>query len=260
MVSAVGSIRPAIAPRVTAFVPPAPVYPGVAPPAPTLGVPNPLAPVTTLPDPANPVAAILAAPINASLILADLAQAIVHPIKTIKSLWSLMGNLNKFDRLTPLQAASGPAARDSLHAAVADLKASGLTHVLGFAARAIDRRAGEAFVQLRPSVEQTLGARVAHKVNLMWPAAGRNWTALDDTIAIQNVLAQYPDAAIQKAFLGVSEVQVVDQSVQGYFQPVRRSGAALIVSRPLGLVPGEKRVDEALMAYLNDSGRVGVNF
>ncbi|MBM3266103.1 MAG: hypothetical protein FJZ01_00515 [Candidatus Sericytochromatia bacterium] len=256
MVSAVGSYRGAIAPRVAGFAPSAPVYPGTTPPA----QPAPQGPVNTLPDPANPVAAILAAPINASLIVADLVQALSHPIKTIKSLWSLMGNLGKFDRLTPLQAASGPAARDSLHAAVADLKSSGLTHVLGFAARAIDRRAGVAFAQLRPSVEQTLGGRAGRPINLMWPAAGRNWTALDDTITIQNVLAQYPDAIVQKAFMGVSEIQVVDQSFQGYFQPVRRSGAALIVSRPLGLVPGEKRLDESLMAYLNEAGRVSANF
>jgi hypothetical protein len=248
----VATYRPAVA-----FPPSAPVFPGIVPPA---SGQNPLAPVNTLPDPANPVAAILAAPVNASLIVADLAQALFHPIKTIKSLWSLMGHLGNFDRLTPLQAASGPAARDNLHAAVNDLKESGLTHVLGFVAKAIDRRAGEAFGQLRPSVEQTLGSRVAHPVNLMWPAAGRNWTALDDTIRIQNVLGQYPDAIVQKAFQGVSEVQIVDQSIQGYFQPVRRSGAALLVSRPLGIVPGEKRIDESLMAYLNDAGRVGVNF
>ena len=158
--------------------------------------------------------------------------------------------------MTPLQAQGGPKARDTLHAAVADLKGSGLMHILGFAAKAIDKRAGVAFGQLRPSVETTLAARVSHPVNLMWPASGRNWTALDDTISVQNVLAAYPDAVVQKAFQGISEVQVVDQSIQGYFQPVRRSGAALLVSRPLGIVPGEKRLDESLMQYLNEAGKV----
>ena len=233
---------------------PRPYTPGAAPP------PSPLAPITTLPDPANPLVEILKAPVNASLILADLAQALFHPIKTIKSLWNLFGNLNRFDAMTPLQAASGPAARDSLHAAVTNLKDSGLTHVLGFAARAIDKRAGVAFDQLRPSVEASAATIAGHSINLMWPAAGRNWTALDDTIAIQNVIANYPAAVVQKAFLGVSEVQVVDQSVRGYFQPVRRSGAALILSRPLGIVPGEKRIDESLMQYLNEAGKVSANF
>jgi hypothetical protein len=231
-----------------------PYAPGGAP------APSPLAPVTTLPDPANPLTEILKAPVNASLILADLAQALFHPIKTIKSLWNLFGNLNRFDAMTPLQAAAGPAARDTLHAAVSNLKDSGLTHVLGFAARAIDKRAGVAFDQLRPSVETSAAMIAGHQVYLMWPASGRNWTALDDTIAIQNVIANYPAPVVQKAFAGVSEVQVVDQSVRGYFQPVRRSGAALILSRPLGLVPGEKRIDESLMQYLNEAGKVSANF
>lgn len=224
------------------------------------GSPSSAGPVTTLPDPANPVAELLAAPINASLILADLAQAVLHPIQTVKSLFSLWKNLSAFDAMTPLQAQAGPKARDTLHAAVADLKGSGLVHILGFAARAIDRRAGVAFDQLRPSVEASVATRVAHPVTLTWPAAGRNWSALDDTISIQNVLAAYPDAVVQKAFQGVSEVQVVDQSIQGYFQPVRRSGAALVISRPLGVVPGERRLDEALMQYLNEVGRVSANF
>lgn len=274
MVSAVSSFRPGLAPRVIAggpafspatpvapsYAPSAPVFPGTAPATPTLGAPGTAGPITTLPDPKNPIAEILAAPVNASLILADLAQAIIHPIKTVKSLFSLWKNLSSFDAMTPLQAQGGPKARDTLHAAVSDLKGSGLIHILGFAARAIDKRAGVAFSQLRPSVEATLGTRVSHPVTLTWPAHGRNWSALDDTISVQNVLAAYPDAIVQKAFQGVSEVQVVDQSVQGYFQPVRRSGAALIVSRPLGVVPGEKRLDEALMQYLNEAGRVNANF
>lgn len=248
-------------PSFSPSAPVGPALPGFSATAPvTPSVPAPQGPVDVLPDPGNPVARFLSAPITGALILADLAQALFHPIKTIKSLWSLGTRLRSFDAMTPLVAASGPAARDTLHASVADFEATGLTHVLPFLAKSIDKRAATAFGQLRPAVESTLGGRVNHVVTLTWPASGRNWTALDDTIAIGDVLKQYPDAAVQKAFNGVVEVQVQDQSVQGFFRPVRRVGNTLIVSRPLALLPGQKTIAEGLMAYLNEAGRVSTNF
>lgn len=224
------------------------------------GQPAAQAPITTLPDPNNPLLSVLSTPVTTALVMADLGQALVHPIQTIKSLWNLGKDFRNFDALTPLSAASGPQARDALDAAAADFKATGLTHVLGFVAKAIDRKAAAAFTQLKPAVEQSLSATTGRQVTLVWPNAGQNqnWSDLNDTIAISETLAAYPPAVLQKAFNGVSQIAIQNGSLQGMIQPIQRQAATLTVSRPL--LPGQSSVAGTLMHYLDQQGAVSTTF
>lgn len=216
------------------------------------------APIASPKEPGNPLTDWLAAPLSMARVMADLGTMLLHPVRTVKGLWATGKALLGFDKVVPLTAASAPAARDQLHAAVAGVKATAAPTVFGFLARMVDKRAAQAADQMRPVLEQRLASLGGAPVAMAWPVGGRHWTALDEMLTIQTALGQYPEAVTKKAFSNLAMIEVRSSGLTGLSRPWAVEGRTLVLHRPPDWLPGSTPVADALMGYLNEAGRVSV--
>lgn len=210
-----------------------------APVTPPLQNPNP-----TLPDPRKAT---------------DLGQALLHPLQTIKGLFGWVKNVMAFDALGAITPANAPAALARLEAADAGVLMSALGHLLPFLGRAIDSRAAKALTQLRPGIEQDLGARALHPVNLMWPVRGSNLSNYKELMLFSETFRSYPDPIVQKTLAGIASIDVQHLDVWDMGNPVKRQAATLVVQRPITWLPGQRTMDESLRRYMDAQGAVSVN-
>ncbi|MNX85549.1 hypothetical protein D3C86_1173890 [compost metagenome] len=185
-----------------------------------------------------------------------LADLVMHPIKSVKAVFDWGKNILSFDRLGVITPTNAPQAQATLGAA--DSALGSLAKLFPFMFRAVDRRAAQAVTQLRPGIEQGLSARSLHGINIVWPVGGANLTALQELTAFDRAFANAPDAAVQKALSGISEINVQRLSLWDMANPVKRQAATLVIQRPITWLPGQKSVEESVRAYLEAQGTVKV--
>lgn len=183
-----------------------------------------------------------------------LFDLVMHPIKTVKAVFDWGKNIMSFDRLGTITPANAPQAQATLVAA--DKALGVLAKLFPFMFRAVDKRAAQAVTELRPGIEQGLSARSLHGVNIVWPVGGANLSALEELTAFERTFAQAPDATVQKALNGISEINVQRLSLWDMANPVKRQAATLVIQRPITWLPGQKSVEESLRAYLDAQGTV----
>lgn len=185
-----------------------------------------------------------------------LADLVMHPIKSVKAIATWGRNLLAFEQLGAITPANAPQAQAAL--VDADKALGSLAKLFPFMFRAVDRRAAQAVTQLRPGIEQDLSTRSLHGINIVWPVGGANLSALEELTAFSRAFASAPDAAVQKALSGVSEINVQRLSLWDMANPVKRQAATLVIQRPLTWLPGQHSVEESLRAYLIAQGTVKV--
>lgn len=185
----------------------------------------------------------------------DLAHALLHPFRTLGGLFQFAKGIFTFDRYTPVVAANSPAALSDLQAAEQGLSESGLDHLLPFMNAMIQSRAAKALTTLRPDIEQSLGTRVGHPVTLVWPSSGSWSDDLNELAAIARDFAAQPDAVVQKALSGISEIDVTPTQILDT-NPVKVDAATLMVERPISWLPGQTPVASALNTYMTQLATV----
>lgn len=185
-----------------------------------------------------------------------LVDMVLHPIETVKSIFDWGKNILSFDRLGTITPENAPQAQTTLGAAESAL--GGLAKLFPFMFRAVEKRAAQAVTQLRPGIEQGLSARSLHGINIVWPVGGSNLSALKELTAFDRVFATAPDATVQKALSGISEINVQRLSLWDMMNPVKRQAATLVIQRPITWLPGQRPVEESLKAYLDAQGSVKV--
>jgi hypothetical protein len=183
-----------------------------------------------------------------------LMDLVLHPIKTVKAVFDWGTNILSFDRLGAITPANAPQAQAALGAA--DQALGSLAKLFPFMFRAVDRRAAQAVTQLRPGIEQGLSTRSLHGVNIVWPVGGSNLSALQELTAFDRVFANAPDATVQKALSGISEINVQRLSLWDMANPIKRQAATLVIQRPLTWLPGQRSVEDSMRAYLEALGTV----
>lgn len=186
----------------------------------------------------------------------ELMDAVMHPLRTIKSFFSWGKNLLAFDGLGAINTQNAPLAAQYLGGM--DSAAMGLARLLPFMARALDKRSAAAVTQIRPSIEEGLTTRSMHGVNIVWPVGGSNYKAFQELMAFDAVFREVPDAVVQKVLAGVSEINVQRLDLWDMANPIRRQAATLVIQRPITWLPGQRSIEESLRSYLAQAGTVSV--
>lgn len=221
---------------------------GVAAPSPSPSVPETpttgKVPSLPVPDPRKP---------------AELMDALIHPIRTIKGLFNWSKNMVAFDALGTITPANAPQAEACLTGASDGINLAGLADLIPFLGAAVNKRAATALTQLRPGIEQELSARTQRPLNLMWPVGGSNLSAFQELMTFDQTFKGYPDAVVQKALGGISEIDVQRLDLWDMNNPIKRQAATLFIQRPITWVPGQKPISESLKTYLDAEAQVSAS-
>lgn len=256
---------------------PARLAPPVAPPPPP-PPPAPLPPavggmvraastdwssVLPTPAPATP-APVAAEPVKSgstwgAMAVLDVGNVLLHPIKTIESLFVVTKDLVALESKRNLTVATAAPAVAQYKQACADLDAAPFKSVLPFFSMILNSWAEKRFEELRPQVQGVIAQRATHQVSLEWPDGGTGRQRLDELLMLNDVAQTATTDQIVRGFMGAAHFQVKDSTAMDYFYPMGRAGDTLILRRNLPVVPGQKPVADTFKSYLNAEVQVHVD-
>jgi hypothetical protein len=190
--------------------------------------------------------------------LLDLGQMLVNPVRTIKDLFALSGAVTSLSFKPAVSLASAGPSLAEYQAARGRLEQSTFRHALPIFEGLLNRWAMKTAITVKPEVELGLSAAAWHPVRMEWPDGGTGHQALSELLAVQNLLGSLGEAAWVRGLLGANRIQFKDSSLMDYFYPVSREGDALLLRRPLPLIPGQATLEQNLRAYLSQTTNVGV--